>query len=108
MAIANPSHAPYGWRPGKYCSKVACGLWERLEPKFIYARDVLNALQCAFVGKNKRTVPDLGGGKLYAAPRQTMAIIGSTKQVQLSKAFVDFVKGPKGRRILEKYGFRLP
>lgn len=120
VAIANPGHAPYGLAASQALHKS--GLWEQVEPKLVYARDVRNALQFVQTGNADAALvalPLLGGMKesprfwvlessLYTSPRQTMAIIGSTKQAGVSRAFVDFVSGPQGRRILEKHGFGLP
>ncbi len=120
VAIASPDHAPYGLAARQALSRS--GLWERLQPKLVYARDVRDALQYVQTGNADAAfvaAPLLTGirgslrswlveGGLYDPPRQTMAVLRGTKQAGASRTFVDFVSGPQGRRILEKYGFRLP
>ncbi len=120
VAIASPTHAPYGLAARQALNRS--GLWERLQPKIVYARDVRDALQFVQTGNADvalvaasllaRTKEPLRAwlveGSLYDPPRQTLAIVRTTKRAKMSRVFVDFVTGLKGRQILEKYGFRLP
>jgi ABC-type molybdate transport system substrate-binding protein len=39
---------------------------------------------------------------------QGLAIIKSTKKEQAARAFADFLTGPQGRAIMQKYGFSFP
>lgn len=118
IAIANPDHAPYG-RAAKEALESA-GLWQELQPKIVLAENVLQALQFADSGNADvafvaRSLSVQGEGRWALVPaelhtpiEQTLAVIASAPQAAWGRRFAEFVNGPEGRPILDRYGFELP
>jgi molybdate transport system substrate-binding protein len=46
--------------------------------------------------------------ELHQPLEQGLAIVKSTKKEQAARAFANFLTGPQGRSILQKYGFTFP
>ncbi|MHB9114879.1 MAG: molybdate ABC transporter substrate-binding protein [Thermoleophilia bacterium] len=118
IAIANPDHAPYG-RAAREALESA-GLWDELQPKIVLAENVLQALQFADSGNADvafvaRSLSVQGEGRWALVPaelhkpiEQTLAVIASAPQAEWGRRFAEFVNGPEGRPVLDRYGFELP
>ena len=115
VAIANPSHAPYG-RAAQEALQAA-GLWEVLKPKLVYGENIRHALQfiqtgnaeAGIVALSVADVPEvtyaLIDGKLHKPLNQTAAVIKRSPHQELGLAFLHFVNGREGRPIMKKFGF---
>ena len=115
VAIANPDHAPYGLAARQ--ALESAGVWESVKPKLVYGDNIRQTLQYAETGNVEVAIVALSlsmqsHGRWSLIPEelhqpldQGMAIMKSTKQEQAARAFADFVSGPQGRAILQKYGF---
>lgn len=118
VSIANPEHAPYG-RAARQALTNA-GLWERVQPKLVYGENVRQALQFVETGNAEAgivavsiaDVPEVShvvlDDALYQPLEQTMVIVKGAKQEGLARDFIGFVNGPKGRPVMQQYGFLLP
>jgi molybdate transport system substrate-binding protein len=118
VAIANPDHAPYGLAARQ--ALESAGLWEQVRPKLVYGENVRQALrfvqtgdaEAGIVALSIANVPEVTYVPLdkarYQPLRQTLAVIQGTKHEEAAREFVAYVSGPKGRPIMEKYGFMLP
>ena len=118
IAIANPDHAPYG--KVARAALESAGLWEQLQPKIVLAENVLQALQFADSGNADvafvaRSLSVQGEGRWTLVPaelhrpiEQTLAVIASAPQAEWGRRFAEFVNGPAGRPVLDRYGFELP
>ncbi len=118
VALANPDHAPYG-RAARQALESA-GLWERVETRVVYGENVRQALQFVQTGNAEAgivalsivDVPEVShtlvGESLHQPLRQSMVVIKGTRQESLAREFEALVLGPKGRPIMQKYGFTLP
>lgn len=118
VAIANPEHAPYGVAARQVLENA--GLWEQLQPKIVYGENVRQALQFVQTGNAPAglvalaiaDVPEvtwtLVDASLHEPLNQAMAMIRGSSHEQAARAFTEFVNGPAGRSILEKYGFSVP
>jgi molybdate transport system substrate-binding protein len=118
IAMANPAHAPYGLAAQQALQKA--GLWDTVHSKLVYGENVQQALQfvqsgaadAGLVSRSLASRPDLTftlvDPSLYAPMNQTAAALIRTKQPALAAAFLDFVKGPRGRAVLKTYGFLIP
>lgn len=97
------------------------GMWDGLEPKFIYAENVRQVLDYvargevdagfvyatdAAVATDKvKVVSEVGGHKPIVYP---MAVVSSAKNPALAGRFIKYVLSGKGQAILAKYGFTKP
>jgi molybdate transport system substrate-binding protein len=115
IAIANPDHAPYGLAAKQ--ALQSAGIWDRVQPKLVYGDNIRQTLQYAETGnvevasvalslsvqsKGRWTlIPE----ELHKPIDQALGIMKSTKNEQAARAFANFVVGPQGRAILQRYGF---
>jgi len=119
IALANPLHAPYGLAAQQTLQAV--GLWQALEPKFVYADNVAHALQMAKTGNAEAALVALAlvakdassafllvDASLHAPIEQTVTVLKASHNQQGALAFRDFLAGPEARQILAAYGFGHP
>ncbi len=117
IAIANPEHAPYG-RAAKQ-ALVSAGLWDQLQGKLVYGRNISDTLTLIETGNADAGIIALSISKpalsfqiideaLHQPLEQSIAVIKKTKDQELAQAFIDFINGPIGKPIMEKYGFIVP
>ncbi len=112
VAIANPAYAPYGVAAREALRSQ--GLWEKLEPKIVYAENVRQSLQYAesrnadAVITSWTLVYDKGGIELPAdwhnPIRQAGAVIARTDKAPIARQFLDFLTSPEGQTILSAHG----
>lgn len=118
LAIANPSHAPYGMAAKEAMEKS--GVWDKVKDKMVYGENVRQVLQYLETGNvdaaiialsisigsdvNYTIIPQ----ELYTPLEQAMAVIKAGKNQKEARVFEDFINGPKGRPVMKKYGFVLP
>ncbi len=114
IAIANPSHAPYGMAAKQALEKA--GRWEGLKDKLVLAENVRQALQFAETGNVDaviaswsllRTKPgaSLIDLKLHSEIRQTLGIMKASSNKVASRAFADWLAQGDGRKLLQEAGF---
>lgn len=118
VAIANPDHAPYGLAAKQALQRA--GLWDRLQPKLVYAENVRQALQFVQTGNAPAGIVALSvasvaevnwvliDASLHEPLNQALAVIRGAPHEQAARAFIELVNGPQGRPIMKKYGFLLP
>ncbi len=118
IAIANPDHAPYGLAARQ--ALESAGIWDRVKPKLVYGDNIRQTLQYAQTGNVEVAIVALSismptNGRWTLIPEelhqpldQALAIMKSTQNEQAARAFASFVNGPKGRAVMQKYGFSLP
>ncbi|MEW6666273.1 MAG: molybdate ABC transporter substrate-binding protein [Thermodesulfobacteriota bacterium] len=119
IALGNPQTVP----AGRYAQEVLAraGLWEALNPKFIFAETVRQALD--YVGRG-----EVDAGFVFATDAASardrvqvaavaeghqpilypVAVVAAGKKQELSQRFIDFLLGSEGRGILSRYGFGKP
>lgn len=119
IAMSHPESVP----AGRYSKAVLekAGLWQRLQPKIIRTQHVRQSLDYVARGevdagfvyntdaalmKNKvkvlKTIPT---EKAVSYP---IAVTKQSKAAAEAKRFTDYVLSPKGRAVLNKYGFKKP
>jgi molybdate transport system substrate-binding protein len=118
IAIANPSHAPYGMAARE--ALQSAGLWERLQPKLVMGENVRQTLQYAATGNVDVAIVALSlsvqhAGRWARIPEalhrpivQMLAVLKQTQHEPQARRFAAFISGPQGRPIMRKYGFILP
>jgi molybdate transport system substrate-binding protein len=122
IAIANPEHAPYGR------AAVAAlrheRLYDQIRSKLVLGENISQAAQFAQSGSAEVGVlalsvalsPALKSSGTYveipatwSSPiEQAAVVVASSRQKDLAKQFVDYLKMPDTVRILESYGFAMP
>ncbi len=118
-SIANPDRAPYGVAARE--ALQAIGIWEMVRPKLVLGENVVQALRYAQTSDvDTALVPlslslEASDGQYVMVPEelhrpidQAMAVIKGTAHEGEARWFAAFIKGPKGRSILERYGYEAP
>ena len=119
IAVGKPETVPVGMYTREALEKD--GMWVGLEPKFIYAESVRQALDyvvrgevdagfvyatdAAIVADKLRVVTGVGGHKPVAYP---IAAVAASKNPGLARKFIEYMLGDKGQAVLAKYGFIKP
>lgn len=118
IAIANPDHAPYGLAAKQ--AFVSLGLWEQIEGKLVYGRNISDTLSFIETGNVEAGIIALSlyneaelnfhviDDGLHVPLEQSIAVINRTNQEQLAKEFINFIKDPVGKSIMQSYGFIVP
>jgi molybdate transport system substrate-binding protein len=118
LAIADPSHAPYGSAAKEAMERL--GLWDGIESKLIYAKDIQHCLTLLRSGNVEAAFISLSvfdhremrffllDDSLHSPLKQAIAVVKRTKNEGAAREFIRFVNGPQGRAIMKKYGFVLP
>ena len=118
IAIANPTHAPYGMAARE--ALVSAGVWDQIQPKLVYGENIRQALQfletqnvdAAIISLSLADAPDIRFSlidlSLHRPIVQAAAVTARSRQPDLARAFIRFVNGPQGRPIMKRFGFLLP
>jgi len=119
IALGNPETVP----AGRYAQEVLTyeGLWDELKPKFIFGESVRQVLDYVSRGEvdagfvfatDAAVAKDHVSVSLEATKHEPItypiSIVGSTKNKDLAKRFVDLVLSKEGQEILSRYGFKKP
>jgi molybdate transport system substrate-binding protein len=116
VAIANPTHAPYG--AAAQAALRSQGFWDKLQPKLVFGENIEQTFQYAESGNADAAlvswslVFDRGGILLPATwyPRisQTGAVVKASRHQEQARRFLAFLTGTDGKAILRQFGFDLP
>ena len=118
VAIANPTHAPYGMAARE--ALLSAGVWTQVQPKLVYAENIRQVLQFLQTGNVDAAILALSVAQgpevqftridpgLYKPIVQAAAVTARSRQPDLAQAFIRFVNGPQGRPIMSRFGFLLP
>jgi molybdate transport system substrate-binding protein len=120
LAIANPELAPYGKAAREALQKK--GLWDALTGRIVLGENVnqtaqfalTGGVEAAFIPYSIVIAPNfkdrgrsvLVPGSLHEPIRQRMVLVKGAGET--ARALYEFVSGPEGRAILERYGFDFP
>jgi len=121
IAIGNPSSVP----AGMYAEQVLkyFGVWEAIERKLVFGESVRQVLDyvargevdAGIVFSSDALVRFKDVSVIMKAPSGShvkavypIAIVKNRKNDKDAEAFVDFVLSVTGKKILEKYGFKVP
>lgn len=116
VAIAKPDVAPYGRAAVE--SLRALGIWERVEPKVVYAQSVSQARQFAATGNADaaflpRALVKPGEGtavevdeRLHQPILQAVGVVRTSRRQEAARRFTEYLLGPEGQALLERYGYR--
>lgn len=121
IVIGNPKTVPAGQYAEE--SLKAMKLWDRVQPKLIFAENVRQSLDyvsrgevdAGFVYTTDIASRAQGVHEAFRPPEDTyrpivypVAIVAASKQQALGQAFIDLLVGATGRATLAKYGFQPP
>lgn len=122
FAIANPDVAPYG-RAAR-AALQSTGLWDRLQGKLVSGENIAQTAQfvqsgnvdAGIVALSLVQAPKLAGVGRYQLiaedryPRleQGGVITAHGKDNPAARAYIEFLRSPAARAVLDKYGFLLP
>ena len=118
LSIANPNAAPYG--AAAIETMKALGVYDALSPKIVQGNSIAQAFQ--FVDTKNAEVGFVALSQifsatdgtrwlvpqnLYAPIRQDAVLLKKGENDDASKAFLEFLKGPEARAVIEKFGYGL-
>lgn len=122
VAIANREQAPYG--KAAVAAMKTAGVYEAVKAKLVLGENVSQAAQfvesgnadAGVVARSLALAPTLAEKGRYAIvpiesyPRleQGAVVLDAAADADAGRAFLDFVLGPDGRAVLDRYGFLLP
>ncbi len=118
IAIANPTHAPYGMAAREVLQNA--GLWEQVSSKLVLGENISQAVQFVKTGNAEAGLVALSLSNTpemvytlipedkYQRMNQAMAVVKTSKNQGAARDFVDFVGSPEAQRILKKHGFGVP
>ena len=118
LSIANPASAPYGTAAIE--TMKAIGVYDAMQPKIVQGNSIAQAFQfvdtknaeLGFVALSQLYgITDgtrwLVPQALYAPIRQDAVLLKKGENDEASKAFLEFLKGPQARAIIERFGYAL-
>ncbi|MFN3901564.1 MAG: molybdate ABC transporter substrate-binding protein [Alishewanella aestuarii] len=121
LAIAQPSHAPYGQRAQE--ALIAAGVWQTLQAKLVYGENIAQTAQLAQSGGAEVAIIALSLAKFPELARHGYQLIPAELHQPLIQAytitrkgetktsawhFVAFMQSTAVLAILQQYGFEQP
>ena len=121
IAVANPSHAPYGQAAVSALKKA--GIYEQVKPKLVYGENISQAAQFVQSGNAQAGIialslaisPAMKDGKRWDIPAdmyppiaQGAVLLKGAQNKAEARAFLEFVKSIPARATLVKFGFMVP
>ncbi|MGA8712911.1 MAG: molybdate ABC transporter substrate-binding protein [Roseiarcus sp.] len=118
ISIANPNAAPYGTSAIE--TMKALGVYDALRGKIVQGSNIAQAFQ--FVDTRNAEVGFVALSQLFSATegtrwevpqnlytpiRQDAVLLKKGAADEASKAFLEFLKGPEARAVIEKFGYGL-
>jgi molybdate transport system substrate-binding protein len=121
VAIGQPKSVP----AGQYAEESlrALGLWDRIQPKLVFAENVRQVLdyvargevEAGFVYTTDAATRSQGVKETFRPPEDTYrpvvypgAVVAASKHPALGRDFLDLLGGLQGRAVLERFGFQPP
>jgi molybdate transport system substrate-binding protein len=122
IAIANPSHAPYGRAAMRALEHF--GMAEKLRDKLVFGENISQTTQfvqtgnadIGIVAMSLALSPALKSeGRYWEIPRdayprmdQAAVVLKASKNRAAAMKFLDYLLTPAARELMKRYGFRLP
>jgi len=121
IVVGSPKSVP----AGQYAEESlrALGLWDRLQPKLVFAENVRQALDyvargevdAGFVYTTDVATRAQGVKEAFRPPDDSYrpvaypgAVVAASRQAALAQAFLDLLASPPGRTVLSRFGFQPP
>ncbi len=119
VSIANPKTAPYGAAAIEAMKKM--GVYEALKPKIVQGSNIGQTFDFVATGNAQLGFVALsqgigaGKGQWWVVPQADYAPIDQSAIVLKPgenkaevKAYLEFLRGPEARAVIEKYGYTIP
>ena len=121
LAIGNPKTVPVGQYAEE--SLRALGLWERLQPRLVFAENVRQVLEYvargevdagfvyttdAAVRADRVKEAFRPGEETYRPVVYPVAVVASAKEPALGRAFIELLVSAEGQAVLARLGFQPP
>jgi molybdate transport system substrate-binding protein len=121
IVIGNPRTVPVGQYAEE--SLRALGLWDRLQPKLVFAENVRQALEYvargevdagfvyttdAAVRRDRVKEAFRPGEETYRPVLYPAAVVASATQPALARAFIELLVSSEGQAVLARLGFQPP
>ena len=119
LAMANPQIAPYGAAAFEVLERL--NLLPALRPRLVYGEDIGQTFQLAATGaadlafvalsQLRGARGEIGGAywlvppSLYRPIEQQAVLLKRAENNVAARAFLDFLKGPKARAVMTRYGY---
>ena len=121
IVIGSPKSVP----AGQYAEESlrVLGLWDRLQPKLVFAENVRQALDyvargevdAGFVYTTDAASRAQGVKEAFRPPEDSYrpvvypgAVVTASRQAAIARAFLDLLSSPQGRSVLSRFGFQPP
>jgi molybdate transport system substrate-binding protein len=121
LAIANPKTAPYGVAAMQTMQKLS--VWEKLQPRIVMGENLGQTMgfiesgnaELGFVALSQTLDPKLKvkGARwevptdLHDSIMQDVILLEKGKDNPAAKSLMEFVRGPRAKAIIERYGYSL-
>ncbi len=120
IAIAQPSHAPYGARAKE--ALISAGVWETVKPKLVYGENIAHTAQMVqsgaadigIIALSLALFPELATDGHHLIPEEShqpliqgYVTIRKAENKPLAERFRRYLQTPTAHAILGKYGFTL-
>lgn len=122
IAVANPKHAPYG--RAAVAALETAGLYGRVKDRLVFGENISQAAQfvesgaadAGIIALSLALAPSMkAAGRYWEIPadlhpplEQGAVQLTGAKNAPVATDFLDFLKGPDGRAIMQRYGFVVP
>jgi molybdate transport system substrate-binding protein len=121
IAIAQPSHAPYGLRARE--AMEATGVWEAVRPRLVFGENIAHAAQMVESGAASVGIIALSLAKFPAMAEHPHHLIDDTLHDPLTQGYIvtrrggdkeavmnfaRFMETGEAHEIMERYGFEIP
>lgn len=122
IAIADPSHAPYG--QAAVAALKSQGLYDRVSRKIVVGENVAQAASfvtsgAADIGIVAKSVVVLPSARAqtrfaeipanqYPPIQQACVLLKSSTKPEAARRFLSYIRGPEASKILQRYGFEIP
>jgi molybdate transport system substrate-binding protein len=121
IVVGNPKTVPVGQYAEE--SLRALGLWDRLQPKLVFAENVRQALEYVARGEvdagfvyttdaalraDRVREAFRPGEETYRPVLYPAAVVASAKQPALARAFIELLVSSEGQAVLARLGFQPP
>jgi molybdate transport system substrate-binding protein len=112
VALPNPKLAPYGLAAQRLLERA--GLWEKVQPKIVYAENVRQTLQLFDSGNADAVLTALAllvNRHPQIVPSEVIqkgGIVPATKHAEAAQAFLNWLMSPPAQQILARFGFDKP
>jgi len=122
IAIANPVHAPYG--AAAVAAMKQSGVYDQVKDRLVQGENISQAAQFVHSGNADVGIVALSlalspamksdGRYVVIPPKdyppliQAAVILKSSNEKELAKQFMEFIKQPETKALMEQYGFSIP